>query len=80
MIYYSSTIPFLTGRICETLGILWRQEVMTISARYMGLLLLKKRDNSKIISCAQTLVPTYAPASWKVVALLCSSVSVVAWC
>ncbi|KAF4676948.1 hypothetical protein FOL47_004190 [Perkinsus chesapeaki] len=33
---------------------------------YMGLLLLKKRDKSKIISCAQTLVPTYAPDTWKV--------------
>jgi hypothetical protein len=28
---------------------------------YMGLTLLRKRDDSKIISCAQTIVPTYAP-------------------
>ena len=33
---------------------------------YMGLCLLRKRDNSKIISCAQTIVPTYAPDSWAV--------------
>ena len=28
---------------------------------YMGLCLLRKRDKSTIISCAQTIVPTYAP-------------------
>ncbi|EER09260.1 hypothetical protein Pmar_PMAR013485 [Perkinsus marinus ATCC 50983] len=33
---------------------------------YMGLSLLRKRDNSKIISCAQAVVPTYAPDSWTV--------------
>ncbi|KAF4656792.1 hypothetical protein FOL47_008747, partial [Perkinsus chesapeaki] len=31
---------------------------------YMGLSLLRKRDDSKIISCAQAIVPTYAPDSW----------------
>ena len=33
---------------------------------YMGLCLLRKRDSSKIISCAQSIVPTYAPDSWAV--------------
>lgn len=33
---------------------------------YMGLCLLRKRDESKIISCAQTIVPTYAPDTWSV--------------
>ena len=33
---------------------------------YMGLCLLRKRDSSKIISCAQTIVPTYAPDTWAV--------------
>ena len=33
---------------------------------YMGLCLLRKRDKSTIISCAQTVVPTYAPDSWGV--------------
>jgi hypothetical protein len=33
---------------------------------YMGLCLLRKRDDSKIISCAQTVVPTYAPDNWPV--------------
>jgi len=33
---------------------------------YMGLTLLRKRDNSKIISCAQTIVPTYAPDNFPV--------------
>ncbi|KAF4676950.1 hypothetical protein FOL47_004192 [Perkinsus chesapeaki] len=33
---------------------------------YMGLSLLRKRDSSKIISCAQAIVPTYAPDSWTV--------------
>ena len=33
---------------------------------YMGLCLLRKRDKSTIISCAQTIVPTYAPDSWSV--------------
>lgn len=32
---------------------------------YMGLTLLRKRDDSKIISCAQTIVPTYAPDKFK---------------
>ncbi|KAF4656184.1 hypothetical protein FOZ61_007140 [Perkinsus olseni] len=31
---------------------------------YMGLSLLRKRDDSKIISCAQAIVPTYAPDAW----------------
>ncbi|EER02148.1 hypothetical protein Pmar_PMAR028527 [Perkinsus marinus ATCC 50983] len=31
---------------------------------YMGLCLLHRRDDSKIISCAQSVVPTYAPASF----------------
>ena len=30
----------------------------------MGLCLLKRRDNSRIVSAAQTLVPTYAPSSF----------------
>ncbi|EER08205.1 hypothetical protein Pmar_PMAR013116 [Perkinsus marinus ATCC 50983] len=33
---------------------------------YMGLTLLRKRDESTIISCAQTIVPTYAPDTWPV--------------
>ncbi|KAF4736074.1 hypothetical protein FOZ63_019506, partial [Perkinsus olseni] len=33
---------------------------------YMGLSLLRKRDDSKIISCAQAIVPTYAPDAWTV--------------
>jgi hypothetical protein len=33
---------------------------------YMGLCLLRKRDSSTIISCAQTIVPTYAPDTWAV--------------
>jgi hypothetical protein len=33
---------------------------------YMGLCLLRKRDKSTIISCAQTIVPTYAPDTWSV--------------
>ena len=32
----------------------------------MGLALLRKRDNSRIISCPQTIVPTYCPSSWGV--------------
>ena len=32
----------------------------------MGLCLLRKRDKSTIISCAQAIVPTYAPDTWKV--------------
>ena len=31
---------------------------------YMGLSLLRLRDDSKIISCPQTIVPTYAPDNW----------------
>ncbi|KAF4663314.1 hypothetical protein FOZ61_001739 [Perkinsus olseni] len=31
---------------------------------YMGLCLLHRRDDSKIISCAQSIVPTYAPDSF----------------
>ncbi|KAF4651526.1 hypothetical protein FOL46_000273 [Perkinsus olseni] len=31
---------------------------------YMGLSLLRKRDDSKIISSAQAIVPTYAPDNW----------------
>jgi Glycosyl transferase family group 2 len=33
---------------------------------YMGLSLLRKRDKSKIISCPQTIVPTYCPDTWAV--------------
>lgn len=33
---------------------------------YMGLALLRKRDGSRIISCPQTIVPTYCPSSWAV--------------
>ncbi|KAF4655257.1 hypothetical protein FOL47_009497 [Perkinsus chesapeaki] len=31
---------------------------------YMGLSLLRRRDDSKIISAPQTIVPTYAPDTW----------------
>lgn len=31
---------------------------------YMGLALLRLRDDSRIISCPQTIVPTYAPDNW----------------
>jgi len=31
---------------------------------YMGLALLRLRDDSRIISCPQTIVPTYAPDTW----------------
>jgi hypothetical protein len=31
---------------------------------YMGLSLLRLRDDSRIISCPQTIVPTYAPDHW----------------
>ena len=31
---------------------------------YMGLSLLRLRDDSRIISCPQTIVPTYAPDNW----------------
>jgi hypothetical protein len=31
----------------------------------MGLSLLQRRDNSKIISCPQAIVPTFAPTSWR---------------
>ena len=31
---------------------------------YMGLSLLRLRDDSRIISCPQTIVPTYAPDTW----------------
>ena len=33
---------------------------------YMGLCLLRKRDDSRIISAAQSIVPTYAPDTFKV--------------
>ena len=33
---------------------------------YMGLCLLRKRDNSRIISAAQSIVPTYAPGSFPI--------------
>ena len=33
---------------------------------YMGLCLLRQRDDSRIISSPQTVVPTYAPESWGV--------------
>ena len=31
---------------------------------YMGISLLRLRDDSRIISCPQTIVPTYAPDTW----------------
>ena len=31
---------------------------------YMGLALLRLRDDARIISCPQTIVPTYAPDNW----------------
>jgi len=32
---------------------------------YMGISLLRKRDDSMIISCPQSIVPTFAPTSWR---------------
>jgi hypothetical protein len=32
---------------------------------YMGISLLRKRDDSVIISCPQSIVPTFAPTSWR---------------
>jgi hypothetical protein len=32
---------------------------------YMGISLLRKRDSSLIISCPQSIVPTFAPSSWR---------------
>ena len=32
---------------------------------YMGISLLRRRDNSLIVSCPQSIVPTFAPTSWR---------------
>ena len=61
---------------CHGAIALWEREALTAvlldhdtvfngEDMYMGISLLRRRDDSRIISCPQSIVPTFAPTSWR---------------
>ena len=72
--YFQSTIARVLS--CHGAIALWEREALTATLLdhdtvfngedlMMGLSLLQRRDDSKIISCPQAIVPTFAPTSWR---------------
>jgi hypothetical protein len=72
--YFQSTIARVLS--CHGAIGLWDREALTATLLdhdtvfngedlMMGLSLLQRRDYSKIISCPQAIVPTFAPTSWR---------------
>ena len=72
--YFQSTIARVLS--CHGAIGLWDREALTATLLdhdtvfngedlMMGLSLLQRRDGSKIISCPQAIVPTFAPTSWR---------------
>jgi len=72
--YFQSTIARVLS--CHGAIGLWNREALTATFLdhdtvfngedlMMGLSLLQRRDDSKIISCPQAIVPTFAPTSWR---------------
>lgn len=72
--FFQSTIARVLS--CHGAIALWEREALTSvlldhdtvfngEDMYMGISLLRLRDDSKIISCPQSIVPTFAPTSWR---------------
>ena len=72
--YFQSTIARVLS--CHGAIALWDREALTATLLdhdtvfngedlMMGLSLLQRRDDSRIISCPQAIVPTFAPTSWR---------------
>lgn len=72
--YFQSTIARVLS--CHGAIGLWERDALTATLLdhdtvfngedlMMGLSLLQRRDASKIISCPQAIVPTFAPTSWR---------------
>ena len=72
--YFQSTVSRVLS--CHGAIALWEREALTATLMmhdcvfngedlHHGLSLLQLRDSSRIISCPQAIVPTYAPTSWR---------------
>jgi hypothetical protein len=72
--YFQSTMARVLS--CHGAIGLWEREALTATLLdhdtvfngedlMMGLSLLQRRDDSRIISCPQAIVPTFAPTSWR---------------